>query len=274
MRTIAFLNQKGGCGKSSSCFHLSGAFAQNGWRVLLVDADPQGSLSQGFLGSELVENLPSTATVAAAFDGDELLVAPESLVRPTSFSNISIIPANYTLAQFNQPSPERLGLQQFALSSLLDGIQGFDVVLVDCPPNLYLCSWAALLAAEFVVIPVPPEDFGTQGLRVVHEAIGHARLMNPSLNVLGHLVTRSDSRLLVHQVYEQTLRQLFGNTVFDTVIPEAVAFKVALACRQPVGYYTARSSAARLTLQLSREMQHRMKAFTGKSGRVTYGHRA
>ena len=145
---------------------------------------------------------------------------------------------------------------------LLAELTAYDVVLIDCPPNLYQCSWNAMLAADQVVIPVPPEDFGTQGLRLVHQGIEQASRLNPRLQLLGHLVTRCDSRLVIHQQYQSNLRQLFGAGVLDTVIPEAVAFKVSLACRQPVSKYSPRSSAARLTAQLSHEILQRATGTT------------
>ena len=254
---ICLINQKGGCGKSSSCFHLAGHFAQTGWRVLLVDTDPQGSLSQGLLGSEFVESLEPQETLAALFRED-LFVAPTSLVAATPFENIHLVRANQHLAAHNAPLPENTGLRQFALQAFLGALAGYDLVLIDCPPNLYLCSWNALVAADFVLVPVPPEDFGTQGLRAVHQAIDNATLLNPKLELLGHLVTRRDGRLLVHQAYEQRLRRLYGDLVLQTVIPEASAFKVALACREPVNVYAPRSKAARLTSELGREIVERI----------------
>jgi len=250
---ISLINQKGGCGKSSSCFHLAGHLARAGHRVMLVDADPQGSLSQGFFGSHLVECMEPQETLAAAFRSDTLF-GPESLIVRTPVANISMIRANHHLAIHNGPAPETAGLLQFALASLLCQTDGYDLVLIDCPPNLYACSWNALLAADYVLIPVPPEDFGTQGLRAVHQAIDHAGRLNPRLKLLGHLVTRYDGRLLVHRAYEQKLRAMYGPTVMKTVIPEAAAFKVALAARQPVACVRPRSKAARLTAALAREI--------------------
>jgi chromosome partitioning protein len=258
MTVISFINQKGGCGKSSTCFHLAGALAEQGQRVLLVDADPQGSLSQGFLGSTVVENLPLEATLAAAFAEEGCLLLPRQVVRPTGIRGIDLIPSNQHLTVFNRSEPETTGMVQFALHSLVADLHEWDVVLMDCPPNLYLCSWAALLAADEVVIPVPPEDFGTQGLRVVHQAIEQAQVLNQELRLLGHLVTRSDSRLLIHQAYERKLRQLYDAQVLETVIPEVAAFKVALAARTPVNLHRPRSTAARLTTRLVHEMVVRM----------------
>jgi len=255
--TICFINQKGGCGKSSTCFHLAGHLAQSCSRVLLIDADPQGSLSQGFLGSHLVECLEPSETLAALFRGD-VFVGLETLVTRTPIDNIQLVPANQHLATYNIPSPEELGLQQFTLASLLEQTHDYDVTLIDCPPNLYACSWNALLAADYVVIPVPPEDFGTQGLRAVHQAIEQAGKLNPKLMLLGLLVTRMDRRLLVHRAYEQKLRRLYGEIVFETVVPEAAAFKVALACRQPVSHYSSRSGAAAAVAAMATEMRDRI----------------
>jgi len=255
---LCLINQKGGCGKSSTCFHLAGAFTASGYSVLLIDADPQGSLSQGFLGSDLVENLPATETLAALFDDSCFFSNPAQLIRPTAFEGISLVPTNQHLAEYNAPRPEVAGMIQFTLRDFLEQQHGYDVVLIDCPPNLYQCSWNAMLAADYVVIPVPPEDFATQGLRAVHQAINNARRLNPTLRRLGHLVTRYDKRLMVHRSYEERLRELYREMVLDTTVPEVSAFKVSLACRKPVEFYSAKSQAARAMRQLVAELHSRI----------------
>jgi chromosome partitioning protein len=256
--TICLINQKGGCGKSSTCFHLSGALASTGLHVLLIDADPQGSLSQGFLGSALVEQLSLGQTVALLFDDTCFFADQRALIRPTAFEGISVCPANHHLGPFNAPTPEGMGMDQFLLREFIRDQREFDLVLIDCPPNLYRCSWAAMLAADLVLVPVPPEDFGTQGLRAVHQAIDQAGRLNPELRKMAHVVTRADRRLLVHRSYETRLRELYGELVLTTVIPETSAYKVSLACRKPVEYYSPKSPAAKLTRQLSREILDRI----------------
>lgn len=251
--SVCLINQKGGCGKSSLCFHLAGHFAQAGYRLLLVDADPQGSLSQGFFGSALVECLEPHETLASLFL-ERVFVEPTTMCVRTPLDNVAIIRSNQHLAAHNVPCPETSGLRQFALRTCLHGLSDWDLVLIDCPPNLYQCSWNALLAADHVLIPVPPEDFGTQGLRPVHQAIAGARVLNPCLSLLGHVVSRRDARLLVHHTYEQKLRSLYGESVLQTVVPEASAFKVALVCRRPVTHYSHRCKAAHAIAQLAREI--------------------
>jgi len=256
--TFCMINQKGGCGKSSTCYHLAGSFASMGLEVLLVDMDPQGSLSQGFLGSEFVESLESPQTITTLFDESSFFASRDHLLIPTDFDGITICPSNQTLAPFNMPQPENTGMQQYAVREFLDELNGYDVVLIDCPPNLYRCSWTAMVAADHVLIPVPPEDFGTQGLRAVHQCVREARKLNPSLRRMGHLITRCDNRLLVHKMYEQRLRDMYGEMVMDTVVPEASAFKVALTRRSPVQFDSPNSKAANLTLALAREILDRI----------------
>jgi chromosome partitioning protein len=257
--TLCLINQKGGCGKSSTCFHLAGAFSAGGLQVLLMDVDPQGSLSQGFLGPALVESLPADQTVAILFDEASYLADRNHLIRKTQFERIFLCPANQCLAPFNSPAPETGGIFQHLLREFLQEFaDGFDVVLIDCPPNLYRCSWTAMVASDHVIIPVPPEDFGTQGLRAVHQTLEQARGLNPGLRRLGHLVTRFDRRLLIHRSYEERLRKLYGNMVLEAVIPEASAFKVALACRKPVEMYSPKTAAAESTRRLCREILDRI----------------
>ncbi|MEQ1826059.1 MAG: ParA family protein [Pirellula sp.] len=256
--SICMLNQKGGVGKSSTVFHLAGGMVEAGKRVLLVDLDPQGSLSQGFFGSSCVEMIEAENTVARLFADSAFFSILDQLVVPTRFESISIVVANQHLARFNTPEPESTGMLQYALRELLREAIEFDVVLIDCPPNLYRCSWLALVAADYVLIPVPPEDFGTQGLRAVHQTSEHARQLNPKLRRLGHLISRSDRRLLIHRAYEQRVRELYQSNVLETVIPEASAFKVSLASRSPVEFDMPNSLAAKLTRELTREILDRI----------------
>lgn len=256
--TICMINQKGGCGKTSTCFHLAGAFARAGQRVLLMDLDPQGSLSQGFFGSTVIESVDGRNTVARLFAEGAYFASVDQLSIPTPFEGISIVLANQALAEFNTPKPEHCGLLQYAVREFVREAVEYDIVLLDCPPNLYRCSWTALIASDYVVIPVPPEDFGTQGLRAVHETIEQARKLTPGLRRLGHLITRSDRRLLIHRAYEQRVREIYGSNVFDTVVPEVSAYKVSVAARTPVEFDSPCSRAAVLTRELSHEILDRL----------------
>ena len=258
-KIISVINQKGGCGKTSTCFHLAGYFAKTGKRVLLVDADPQGSLSQAFFGSTFIENLPKEKTTAAALDPEIFVAELTELTLPTDFENIEIIPANGELAKLNLPAELSGSLEQFELASLLGSENGFDIVLIDCPPNLYQCSWNALLASEFIAIPLNADDFGVQGLKVMLEAVELAAQIVPDVRLLGQFFTKFDRRVGLHREYETTLRRIYGKDVFQTVVQEAAAFKMAVSNRRPVTHYSSWSRANRQIKSLGNEMMERMQ---------------
>ncbi len=264
MKTICMVNEKGGVGKSTLCLHLSGAFAALGQRVLLIDADPQGSLSKGFWGPQKIEELELCHTVAALFDESLYASDVRPLFQPTLFERIMFVPANDHLKRFNHPVPEETGMRQYMLREFVDRLEGFDLVLIDCPPNLYTCSWNAMVASDYVVIPVPPEDFGTQGLRPVHRAINQVRTLNPSLRRLGHLIARRDQRLVMHRNYEQRLRKTYQQLVLNTVIPELTAYKTAITARRPVEINDPKSAAAECMRCLAAEILERMSVRESK----------
>ena len=242
--TVCFINQKGGCGKSSSTYHVGGALAAAGRHTLLVDCDPQGSLSQAFFGSAAVETLPARDTLAAVFDPAAVLDRPARLAVPTGFERLSIVRANQTLAPYNRPEPDREGLNQFLLRDALADFIDYDLILIDCPPNLYLASWNAMLASDHVVIPVPPEDFGAQGLRVVHQALAHAARLNPRLRLAGHLVTRYDGRLVISPT---SCRELMPDPeVFAQCLRDSFQEYLVLTTQRPVRRIAAAKKAAKV----------------------------
>lgn len=255
---ISVINQKGGCAKSSTCFHTAGYFAKIGYRVLLVDADPQGSLSQAFFGSAMVEALSADQTLAAIFDESNFVTSVDELALTTHIEGIEIVPANLHLGKFNISEPTESGMSQFAFSTLLESGDSHDIVLIDCPPNLYQCSWNALVASDYVAVPMIADDFGVQGLRAVQEVISLAQELNPRLSLLGQFLTKFDRRVGIHREFESVLRRVYGDQIFSTVIQEASAFKLAVAAKKPVTHFSSWSRATRQTKNLALEMIERM----------------
>ena len=137
----------------------------------------------------------------------------------------------------------------------------YDLVLIDCPPNLHLCSWAALTAADRLIIPLQPEDYGAQGIRDVHESIRLVREhTNPGLSVLGYLVTMWNARRAIHKMYDENLRALYGTQVFETRIPHAAEYPEAIAYRKPIAMYKPKGAAAKAIQSLADEMLARLAA--------------
>jgi chromosome partitioning protein len=257
--TVTFLNQKGGVGKTSSCFHLSGTLARSGLRVLMVDDDPQASLTQGFLGPVGASRVHPGASVAALFEpGAD--PAPEALVMPTAFERIAIVPGSIALTEWNITPRDRWAGSQDGLGRFLAGVAGdYDVTLIDCPPNLHLCSWAALAASDFIVVPLQAEDFGSQGLAPVEESIEAVRArVNPKLRVAGYLLTMFDKRLGLHLTYEALLRELYGDSVFAAKVPRAKDYPEAVAARAPLALWKPKVAPAKALQAVADEMLTRV----------------
>ena len=156
--TLVSSNRKGGCGKTSFVFHTAGELARRKAKVLLLDCDPQASLSQSFFGSRAVEEIHPARSVVALFH-DNMDPDPKKLIHETNFPGIHIVPATEPLTSFNHPEPTRHGFLQDALRQFVAEVRtGYDVVLIDTPPNLQLLTWASLVAADYCITPVVPEE--------------------------------------------------------------------------------------------------------------------
>jgi chromosome partitioning protein len=261
VRTIAFLNKKGGVGKTSTCHHLAGTLARRGLRILLVDADPQASLTQGLLGPEVARALRPRETIAALFD--EACDAEASrLVRPSGVEGVALVPGSGRMDAFNALEPWTTGDAQYILRDALREVSGgFDLALIDCPPHIYLCAWTAMVAADAIVVPLQAEDYGAQGVAAIQGSIDHVRMSaNPRLVTLGFLLTMFHKGLAVHAGYASDLRAIYGDAVFEAVVPHAKDFKEAVMLRKPVVAYKPRSAAAKAVEALADELLARLDA--------------
>jgi chromosome partitioning protein len=269
---ISLLNMKGGVGKTSSCYHLAGTLARSGLSVLLLDNDPQASLTNGFWGPEALRALDPAESIAALYD-PHLGAIPEALVRPTGLDGVAIVPGSEALTSYNiTPTAEWGGSERGIAEFLVEVRDAFDLVLIDCPPNLYLCSWAALVASDHIVVPVMCEDFGSQGLAPVERSIRAVRSgPNPSLNLLGYLLTMYDRRLTVHLTYEAVLREMYGNLVFAAPFPRAKDYIEAVAGRRPISHYKPKSAAAKSAKVVADELVARLVAAEDASARAERG---
>jgi chromosome partitioning protein len=265
---VALLNQKGGVGKTSTCHHLAGTFSKAGRRVLLIDADPQASLTQGFWGPDAMRSLPRRATITALFD-DRIPPEPSELIRSTDFPGVDLVPGSESLNSHNLPDPEE-DPRQVVLRDLVEEVRtAYDVVLIDCPPNLCLCSWSALVAGDGVVVPLQAEDYGAQGISAIQRAIGRAHAQaNPRLALLGYLITMYNQSLAIHRAYAEQLRAIYQDRVFSTMVPLAKDFKEAVSARLPISHYRPKGSAAKAMAALADELLQRAAAAAEESRRV------
>jgi chromosome partitioning protein len=260
MRVISLSNRKGGVGKTSTCFHLAGALSKMGRKVLLVDNDPQASLTQGFWGPEQTRGLNPASTVSSVHEGLEPFAG--GLIFPTGFPGIDLIPGSARAADFDLPlSKIELDQPVLGLRELLGQVEDYDLVLIDCPPNLNMCAFSALIASDALICPFQPEDFGIQGIFEVRKFVDRAREYQPALEILGFLLSMVVARVAGHRIYEDRVRRKYGRLVFDAKVPRMVAFTEAIGRRMPVEQYQPKGQAAGSIRCLAEELIARLDAF-------------
>ena len=266
MAIITMLNQKGGVGKTSCTHHLSGTLALGfGKRILLVDTDPQSSLTQGWWGPVATRQLSPDLSIAAILRGDR--PHPDQVIHPSGLSGVDLVPGSRTATSFNTPDPHLADPEsQEVLRSFLEEVRDrYDLVLIDCPPNLHLCGWVALAASDHLVVPLQPEDYGAQGIADVLESLAHVTAAGFPVQLLGYLITMMSARRTLHQLYEEQLRELYGPAVFTARIPESPEFPEAISRRQTIAQYKPKGAAARAIRALAEELLARIAA-SGMAG--------
>ncbi len=247
---IAIANQKGGVGKTTTAINLGGALAEQGYRVLCIDMDPQANLTVG-LGINLGIVERSVADVLA----DSRATMAE-IVIPTQTTGIDVAPATLELASTEVELFSAIG-REHALREALDGWvdQNYDFALIDCPPTLGLLTINSLVAARSVIIPVQTQYYALKGLTALVKVINTIRAkFNRDLRVLGLLPTFYDGRTILGREMLDELRELGDHHVFNTIIRNTVKLGEAPLTGRPITSYAGSSDAARTYRELAREV--------------------
>lgn len=249
---LAFANQKGGVGKTTSAINVAAALGLLQRRVLLIDADPQGNCTGG-VGIDKQE----TASLYEVLTG---ALPMSSVIRPSAFSNLWVVPATMDLAGAELEIAAREHRESLLSAALLPVASAFDYILIDCPPSLGLITLNALCAADFVIVPMQCEYFALEGLSQLAYTIRNVRRMyNPRLDIAGVILTMFDGRLnLSHQVARE-IRRHFEGKVFKNAVPRSVRLSEAPSHGKPICYYDRYSKGGIAYQEIALELIRRLE---------------
>ncbi|WP_295658148.1 AAA family ATPase [uncultured Nocardioides sp.] len=251
-RVVAMCNQKGGVGKTTTTINLGAALAETGRTVLLVDFDPQGSLSVG-LGLNPHEMDLTIYNLLMQRD-----VALDEVVVPSGVPGMDLLPSNIDLSAAEVQLVHEVAREQTLQRVLAPAIGQYDVILIDCQPSLGLLTVNALTASDGVIVPLECEYFALRGVALLKTTIDKVReRLNPKLEIDGVLGTMFDGRTLHSREVMERLVQAWGDTVFHTVIRRTVKFSDATVAGEPITSYASASRGADHYRQLAKEVLSR-----------------
>ncbi len=257
MIRITVANQKGGVGKTTTAINVATALAATGWRVLLIDLDPQGNASTGLgIGPSARKN-----TSYDVLTNDFTII--ESAM-PTKIPRLDLLAATQDLsgAEIELVDYEQ---RTHRLSMSLDAVPAgtWDIVLIDCPPSLGLLTINALVAAQSLLVPLQCEFFALEGLSQLLQTFERIRAkFNPGLSILGVALTMYDRRNRLTEQVAQDVRTCLGPAVFETVIPRNVRLSEAPSHGVPALIYDYRCAGSEAYMNLARELIGRLPKAT------------
>lgn len=251
-KIIAFANQKGGVGKTTSAVNIAASVGILGKKVLLIDLDPQGNTTSGVGINK--KNLKATSY--------ELLineVSADKAVVETEFKNLSVIPSNISLAgaEFDL---YQLDNREYRLKDQLVQIKdNYDYIFIDCPPSLGMITVNALAAADAVIIPMQCEYYALEGLSQLMLTIRKIKqLYNPELEICGILITMFNGRLILTMQVISELKKYYSDKLFKTPVSRNVRLSEAPSFGTPVYYHDKSSKGAKEYLDVAKELLERI----------------
>lgn len=250
---IAIAMQKGGVGKTTTTINLGAYLGQLGFRVLLVDIDPQANLSKG-LGVELDQENPHEYSVY------DVLLNPNKgidyAIRQTS-SGVDILPSTLRLAGAELEVAGQVGREMLLRDALASAKSRYDFVLIDAPPSLGIFFLNAIGAADDIIIPVVPEIFPYDAFNQLEASIRLMQKLNPTLAISGVLITKYDARTKLSKAIIDQVRKRYGDLVFTAIVPNNVTLAEAPVSGAAITIYDPSSAGARAYQLLAHEVAKR-----------------
>lgn len=246
-KIIAFSNQKGGVGKTTTCVNMSAYLAKKGYKCLIVDLDAQGNATSG-LGFAKNEVKNSVYNVMI----DDMPI--EEAVVKTCVDGLDILPSNIDLAGAEVELVYVKDRERVLKKVLEKAKNSYDYITIDCPPSLGLLTINALAAADTVLIPIQSEYYALEGLSQLMNTIKLVvKHLNSSLKIEGVVLTMNDGRAIISRQISQEIRKYFGKRVFETVIPRNIRLAEAPSHGVPIMLHDTRCSGAKAYLALTEE---------------------
>jgi chromosome partitioning protein len=251
-RIVAIANQKGGVGKSTTAVSLGAALAELGFRILVVDLDPQGNASTGM-------GIRHEARGVTVYDVVLSEAPVESAIVPTSVEYLDAVPSTIDLAGAEIELVSQFSRETRLKKALAPVGEGrYDFIFLDCPPSLGLLTINALTAAEELIVPIQCEYYALEGLGQLLRNVNLVQQnINPELRLTGIVMTMFDPRTKLSEQVVEEVRRFFGEVVYDVVIPRTVRLSEAPGFGQPITVYDPRSKGAESYRQLAREVAAR-----------------
>jgi len=250
-RIIAVANQKGGVGKTTTTINLATALAAVKQKVLIIDLDPQGNASTG-LGVD--RNNRRLDTYRVVIGG----VSLKDAVQATSVPGLNIVPAGMDLSGAELELVNMEEREHQLKKAIGDGADGYDYVLIDCPPALGLLTLNALIAAQAILVPLQCEFFALEGLSHLLKTVERVQnVFNPGLEIQGIVLTMYDKRNKLSDQVAADVREYFGDKVYKTVIPRNVRVSEAPSYGRPVLMYDMKCAGSQAYLHLAGEVLRR-----------------
>ena len=253
MIRVAIANQKGGVGKTTTAINLATALAAIGWKVLLIDLDPQGNASTGI-------GVPQSRRERSSYDVLIGSASVEDSVVPTRVPRLDLLPATVDLSGAEVELVE-LGDRAHRLDKALSAASPgrWDICLVDCPPSLGLLTVNALVAARHLLVPLQSEFFALEGLSQLLQTVERIRhAFNPDLSILGVALTMFDRRNRLSQQVSDDVRACLGQLVFETMVPRNVRLSEAPSHGLPALIYDLKCPGSQAYVSLARELMARL----------------